>query len=78
MDSSSAASPKAGRKTTNRLRAIETHGAAGSSGAVNSRKTTNRLRAIETRPPPRGTDTPFASRKTTNRLRAIETRHLHG
>ena len=62
------------RKTTNRLRAIETpfrwwldaHGQAG-------RKTTNRLRAIETRHGRDGDNRKEGGRKTTNRLRAIET-----
>ena len=67
------------RKTTNRLRAIET-------GVVRvapiekptSRKTTNRLRAIETVTLPLKADFWPGGRKTTNRLRAIETSAQQG
>ncbi len=62
------------RKTTNRLRAIETRPPAQPVGRVPSgRKTTNRLRAIETSGLSNVTPARVASRKTTNRLRAIET-----
>ena len=63
-----------GRKTTNRLRAIETGAAVPPSSVVAGRKTTNRLRAIETCPWWRRCLRHARRRKTTNRLRAIETR----
>ena len=69
--------PWPGRKTTNRLRAIET--CCSSSRHCCRwlcRKTTNRLRAIETRPLPPGGYNFRGRRKTTNRLRAIETTPL--
>ena len=61
------------RKTTNRLRAIETTSRSWEplrNGS--SRKTTNRLRAIETKATSSNA-VRAKSRKTTNRLRAIET-----
>ena len=62
------------RKTTNRLRAIETPQGRGVWVEVfGGRKTTNRLRAIETSVGTGRRTSGRTSRKTTNRLRAIET-----
>ena len=63
------------RKTTNRLRAIETSfGSRCTQGVHCRRKTTNRLRAIETNGLRGVQEGGTRRRKTTNRLRAIETR----
>ena len=61
------------RKTTNRLRAIETFKAQMDKEQAQSRKTTNRLRAIETTSRIQLPSRFESRRKTTNRLRAIET-----
>ena len=62
------------RKTTNRLRAIETkNDQLGAACPAAGRKTTNRLRAIETSTRELGSLGSGCCRKTTNRLRAIET-----